>query len=127
MIGILTTIMNLVPEAYSKTMNKLNREQCLAVLQAITGFAGAVAGNDPFAFIGSAISIMDYEINKPCLKSLGTIRKNLKKWLTFGREYQSLEDSSDLNFDKVRVSSIPDVMKVYIFSKSLIIHAVKSQ
>ena len=127
MIGILTTIMNLVPEAYSKTMNKLSTEQCLAVLQAITGFAGAVAGKDPFAFIGSAISIMDYEINKPCLKSLGTIRKNLKKWLTFGREYQSLEDSSDLNFDKVKVSSIPDVMKVYIFSKSLIIHAVKSQ
>ena len=127
MIGILTTIMNLVPESYSKTMNKLSAEQCLAVLQAITGFAGAVAGKDPFAFIGSAISIMDYEINKPCLKSLGTIRKNLKKWLTFGREYQSLEDSSDLNFDKVKVSSIPDVMKVYIFSKSLIIHAVKSQ
>ena len=127
MIGILTTIMNLVPEAYSKTTNKLSTEQCLAVLQAITGFAGAVAGKDPFAFIGSAISIMDYEINKPCLKSLGTIRKNLKKWLTFGREYQSLEDSSDLNFDKVKVSSIPDVMKVYIFSKSLIIHAVKSQ
>ena len=119
--------MNLVPEAYSKTMNKLSTEQCLAVLQAITGFAGAVAGKDPFAFIGSAISIMDYEINKPCLKSLGTICKNLKKWLTFGREYQSLEDSSDLNFDKVKVSSIPDVMKVYIFSKSLIIHAVKSQ
>ena len=127
MIGILTTIMNLVPESYSKTMNKLSAEQCLAVLQAITGFAGAVAGKDPFAFIGSAISIMDYEINKPCLKSLRTIRKNLKKWLTFGREYQSLEDSSDLNFDKVKVSSIPDVMKVYIFSKSLIIHAVKSQ
>ena len=127
MIGILTTIMNLVSEAYSKTMNKLSAEQCLAVLQAITGFAGAVAGKDPFAFIGSAIGIMDYEMNKPCLKSLGTIRKNLRKWLTFGREYQSLEDSSDLNFDKVKVSSIPDVMKVYIFSKSLIIHAVKSQ
>ena len=127
MIGILTTIMNLVPESYSKTMNKLSAEQCLAVLQAITGFAGAVAGKDPFAFIDPAIGIMDHEMNKPCLKSLGTIRKNLKKWLTFGREYQSLEDSSDLNFDKVKVSSIPDVMKVYIFSKSLIIHAVKSQ
>ena len=127
MIGILTTIMNLVTESYSKTMNKLGTEQCLAVLQAITGFSGAVAGKDPFAFIDSAINIMDYEMNKPCLKSLGTIRKNLKKWLTFGREYKQLEDSSDLNFDKVKVSSIPDVMKVYIFSKSLIIHAVKSQ
>ena len=127
MIGILTTIMNLVPESYSKTMNKLSAEQCLAVLQAITGFAGAVAGKDPFAFIDPAIGIMDHEMNKPCLKSLGTIRKNLKKWLTFGREYKPLKDSSDLNFDKVKVSSIPDVMKVYIFSKSLIIHAVKSQ
>ena len=126
MIGILTTIMNLLPEAYQKTKNKLDAEQFLAVLQAITGFSGAVAGNDPFAFIDSAVGIMDYEINKPCLKSLGTIRKNLKKWLTFGKEYKPLNDSSDLNFDKVKVSAIPEVMKVYIFSKSLIIHAVKS-
>ena len=127
MKGILTTIMNLLPEAYQKTKNKLDAEQFLAVLQGITGFSGAVAGKDPFAFIDSAVGIMDYEINKPCLKSLGTIRKNLKKWLTFGKEYIPLKDSSDLNFDKVKVSAIPEVMKVYIFSKSLIIHAVKSQ
>ena len=127
MKGILTTIMNLLPEAYQKTKNKLDAEQFLAVLQGITGFSGAVAGKDPFAFIDSAVGIMDYEINKPCLKSLGTIRKNLKKWLTFGKEYKPLKDSSDLNFDKVKVSAIPEVMKVYIFSKSLIIHAVKSQ
>ena len=127
MIGILTRIMNLLPEAYQKTKNKLDAEQFLAVLQGITGFSGAVAGEDPFAFIDSAVGIMDYEINKPCFKSLGTIRKNLKKWITFGKEYKPLSDSSDLNFDKVKVSAIPEVMKVYIFSKSLIIHAVKSQ
>ena len=127
MKGILTTIMNLLPEAYQKTKNKLEAEQFLAVLQGITGFSGAVAGKDPFAFIDSAVGIMDYEINKPCLKSLGTIRKNLKKWLTFGKEYKPLKDSSDLNFDLVKVSAIPEVMKVYIFSKSLIIHAVKSR
>ena len=126
MIGILTTIMNLLPEAYQKTKSKLDAKQFLAVLQGITGFSGAVAGEDPFAFIDSAVGIMDYEINKPCLKSLGTIRKNLKKWITFGKEYKPLNDSSDLNFDKVKVSAIPEVMKVYIFSKSLIIHAVKS-
>ena len=63
---------------------------------------------------------MDYEINKPCLKSLGTIRKNLKKWLTFGREYKPLEDSSDLNFDKVKVSSIPDVIDEGIYFLKII-------
>ncbi|CAH3046998.1 unnamed protein product, partial [Porites lobata] len=94
MKGILTTIMNLLPEAYQKTKNKLDAEQFLAVLQGITGFSGAVAGKDPFAFIDSAVGIMDYEINKPCLKSLGTIRKNLKKWLTFGNEYKPLKDSN---------------------------------
>ena len=112
MKGILTMVLNLLPEAYRKTRNKLDVEQFIAVLQGITGFAVAIKGKDPLGFIDSAVGIMDYEINKPCLKSLGTIRKNLKKWLTFGKEYKPLKDSSDLNFDKVKVSAIPEVMKV---------------
>ena len=112
MKGILTMVLNLLPEAYRKTRNKLDAEQFIAVLQGITGFAVAIKGKDPLGFIDSAVGIMDYEINKPCLKSLGTIRKNLKKWLTFGKEYKPLKDSSDLNFDKVKVSAIPEVMKV---------------
>ena len=112
MKGILTMVLNLLPEAYRKTKNKLDAEQFIAVLQGITGFAAAIKGKDPLGFIDSAVGIMDHEINKPCLKSLGTIRKNLKKWLTFGKEYKPLKDSSDLNFDKVKVSAIPEVMKV---------------
>ena len=121
MKGILTMVLNLLPEAYRKTKNKLDAEQFIAVLQGITGFAAAIKGKDPVGFIDSAVGIMDYEINKPCLKSLGTIRKNLKKWLTFGKEYKPLKDSSDLNFDKVKVSAIPEVMKVrsWIFTFKL--------
>ena len=70
---------------------------------------------------------MDYEINKPCLKSLGTIRKNLKKWLTFGREYKPLEDSSDLNFDKVKVSSIPDVIDEGIYFLKIINYSCRKK
>ena len=109
---ILVRIMNLLPEGYEKTKEKLDKEQLLAVVQGVTGFAAPIAGKDPLIIIDSAVYVMDYEINKPCLESLDTIRGNLKKWLTFGEEYEPLEDSSDFDFDKVEVSAIPEVMKV---------------
>ena len=109
---ILVRIMNLLPEGYEKTKEKLDKEQLMAVVQGVTGFAAPIAGKDPLIIIDSAVSVMDYEINKPCLGSLDIIRGNLKKWLTFGEEYEPLEDSSDFDFDKVEVSAIPEVMKV---------------
>lgn len=36
----------------------------------------------------------------------------VRKWLKFGKEYEALEDSSDLDFDKVDIGSVPEIMKV---------------
>ena len=105
-------IMNMLPEGYEKTQEKLDTEQLIAVVQGVTGFAAPITGKDPLTLIVTAGYVMDYQINKPCLESLDNIRLNLKKWLTFGKEYEPLEDSSDFDFDKVEVSAIPEVMKV---------------
>ena len=80
----------------------------------------------PFDYIDTALDIVDYDINKPCLVALDSVISSAKKWLTFG-QYRPLEDSSDLNFDLIDVSSVTDIMQVwliffiYLFTISIII------
>ena len=91
---------------------KFHKGDFLAILQGVTGFVSALASKDPFAFIDSAIGIADSQQGKACLKTLDRYKNSLKKWLTFGKNYKPLEDSSDLDFDQVDVDSVPDVMQV---------------
>ena len=90
----------------------------LAILQGVTGFISSIATLnpmelDPFGAIDSAIGIADSQQGKECLKTLSGYQNSLKKWLTFGKNYKPLEDSSDLDFDQVDVDSVPDIMQVY--------------
>ena len=45
-------------------------------------------------------------------QGLDSVVKSAEKWLTFG-QYRPLEDSSDLNFDLIDVSSVTDIMQVW--------------
>ena len=117
----LSRIYSSLKAARRAAQNRLTRQQFMAVLQGITGFASGIFTSivseepqGPFAFINTALAIVEYDANKPCLKALGPLLKNAKKWLTFGK-YRPLSDSSDLNFDKMKVSSVPDIMKVSLF------------
>ena len=117
----LRRIYSSLKEAQEAAQNRLTRQQFMAVLQGITGFASGIFTSivseepqGPFAFINTALAIVEYDANKPCLIALGPLMKNVKKWLTFGK-YRPLNDSSDLNFDKMNVSSVPDIMKVPLF------------
>ena len=117
----LRRIYSALKEAQEAAQNRLTRQQFMAVLQGITGFASGIFTSivseepqGPFAFINTALAIVEYDANKPCLTALEPLMKNAEKWLTFGK-YRPLSDSSDLNFDKMKVSSVPDIMKVPLF------------
>ena len=46
---------------------------------------------------------------------LGELQDNLdkvEKWLKFGKDYAALKDSSELDFDKMDVAAVPEVMQV---------------
>lgn len=110
MTSILKNIRNMLPDVVEKA--KFNKDDLIAVLQGVVGFSGAIASKDPFAFIDSALGIAGSLSGKACLKSLNSILGSIKKWLTFGKKYTPLKDSSDLDFDQVDVSSVPEIMEV---------------
>ena len=111
MTGITEQIRSILPEALRAA--KFNEDDFLAVLQGIVGFAGAIKDKNPLDFIGSAVGLAQDLSGKRC--PLGTLEDNLdklEKWLTFGKAYEALQDSSDLDFDRVDISAIPEVMQV---------------
>ena len=66
---------------------------------------------EPFASPHMAVSYAQQQVNWPCLTKLKSTIKSVKKWMTF-KKYSPLVDSSDLNFYKVNVSSVPQIMQV---------------
>ena len=111
MKGIVAQIRSVLPEALSAA--QFNENDFLAVLQGVVGFAGAVAGKNPLDFIGAAVGLAQDLAGKRC--PLGTLEDNLdklEKWLQYGAAYEALDDSSDLDYDSVDVSAIPEVMQV---------------
>ena len=115
MTRILVNIQNMLPATLERVKNKLNRDEFIALLQGITGFAGAIASKDPAEFIDNALEIAQREVNRPNLGSLEANLHSVRKWMTFGEHYKPLVDSSDLDFDKVDVASVPEIMKVSRF------------
>ena len=110
MTGILKQVKTMLPEVYEKA--KLNANDFLAILQGLTGFVSSIASKDPFGFIDSALGVAESQLGKQCLKTLEGYLGSIRKWLTFGKNYNSLKDSSDLDFDKVEVDSVPEIMQV---------------
>lgn len=100
----------MLPEVYEKA--KMNANDFLAILQGLTGFVSSIASKDPFALIDSALGIAESQLGKQCLNSLEGYLGSIKKWLTFGKNYNPLKDSSDLDFDQVDVNSVPEIMQV---------------
>lgn len=81
------------------------------MLQGVTGFVGALKGKDPIAALSSAFSLIE---NEALRCNRGTLQQNkakIEKWVKFGKSYEALEDSSDLNFDKMDVQSVPEIMQ----------------
>ena len=110
----------MLKDTYKK--GKFHRDDLIAVLQGITGFGKVIASKHPLDFIDSALGIASSQSSKACLKSLDSYLGSAKKWLTFGKKYKALTDSSDLDFDQVAVSSVPEIMKVSGFVDEVLYH-----
>ncbi|KAJ7321737.1 hypothetical protein OS493_034357 [Desmophyllum pertusum] len=94
------------------TVSRFNADDLLAVLQAVCGFASAAVDNDLLGLVDAALGIAFSVGEHRC--PIGTLENNaetLKKRLAFGKSYQALKDSSDLDFDQVDVESVPEVMQ----------------
>ncbi|XP_073228612.1 uncharacterized protein [Porites lutea] len=111
MKDILVKIQSTLPQAQKKVAQKLSRDEFIAIMQGITAFTSSIAGKSPSGFIDGALNLASYKINKPCRAFLESCLGSIKKWMAFGEKYKPLEDSSDLNFDNVKVDSVPDIMK----------------
>ena len=110
MTSILESINTKITDVYDDA--KFNKADFLAVLQGVVGFSRSIAGQSPGDFIDTALSLAGSLSGKTCLKKLDEYRDSIKKWLTFGENYEPLEDSSQLDFDQLDVTSIPDIMQV---------------
>lgn len=94
----------------------------LSILQGITAFLGAIAKMDPIGGVIEAVGAAGHFATR-C--NAGTLQDNLAsvvKWMSFGQAYRAMEDSNELDFDKMGVEAVPEVMKVrnmtqYMFNK----------
>ena len=105
-----------LPEVHKAA--QFNKADLFVVLQALVGFVSGTAGRDPLALIGSALTVIGHFAAKCGTGTLQDNKEKLQKWLTFGKEYAALKDSSDLDFDKMDVGSVPEVMKVKSLHKT---------
>ena len=108
---------NMLENLYKKLPNvyhngKFNGVDLMAVLQATVGFAKVMKSKDPLDFIGTALGLATSMAGKKCLKSLQSYLDSMETWLTFGKKYTPLVDSSALDFSQIDVSSVPQIMKV---------------
>lgn len=110
MSSTLLKLNQMLPDVYDQA--KFNADDLFAVLQGITGFFQARADKDPLAAIDTALGLAQSLSGKQCLQSLSSSLGSIKKWLTFGKNYRPLVDSSDLDFDQMDVASVPEIMQV---------------
>ena len=99
-----------LPDVYTKS--QFNLKDLFVILQGLTGFASGIIAEDPLESIAAALEVAGHFATKCNTGSLQNIMKKTKKWLKFSKDYAALKDSSDLDFDKMDVESVPEAMKV---------------
>lgn len=102
-----------LPGVYEKA--KFNRGDLYVMLQGITGFLSGTTGKDSLATIDTALEVVGHFDTKCSLGTLKSSLNKIRKRMNFGKEYAALKDSSDLDFDKMDVGVVPEVMTVNDF------------
>ncbi|CAH3148651.1 unnamed protein product, partial [Porites lobata] len=109
MSSIIQEVTSELPGVYKKA--KFNSQNLIGMLQGLVGFAAAGAAKDPFALIDQTLALAEESSQRCHLKSLDSYLGSIKQWLTFGKHYKPLVDSSELDFDQMNVSSVPQIMQ----------------
>ena len=110
----MTFILENIVDTFGTTYKegKFNVADFIAVLEGLVGFGKAIKGGNPGDFIETALGLVDKLRGKDCIKTLPEYTSSIQKWLTFGKVYEPREDSSELDFDQLDVTSIPEIMMV---------------
>ncbi|KAJ7391107.1 hypothetical protein OS493_020132 [Desmophyllum pertusum] len=86
----------------------------LQLSKVLLDFLAVLWGKIHLLLFGAAIEVVGNFATKCNTGPLKELIGKVEKWLTFGKGYQALENSNDLDFDKVDIGSVPEVMKVKI-------------
>ena len=106
----LAQIVAQLPDVYEKA--KFNKGDLFVFLEGLTGFLSGAKGADPLAALGSALQVVGHFTTKCSLGTLGENLEKINKWMVFGKAHAALKDSSELDFDKMDVGAVPEVMQV---------------
>lgn len=99
-----------LPSLHEKA--KFQKSDLYVILHGLTGFFGSVMGKSPFSIVDTVLTVTGHFSSK-C--RLGTIKEhtdNIKRWMDFGKAYAALKDSTELDFDKLDIEAVPEVMTV---------------
>lgn len=110
MKNFLSQITSVLPGVYEKA--QFNTADLIAVLKGLTGFVKGIAGKDPFEVIDNALDVAGQFATKCNTGSFTEVKDKVDKWLKFGKEYSPLDNPNDLDFEKMDVGSVPEIMKV---------------
>lgn len=110
MDGHLTQALALLPDLHAEA--QFTKSDFFAILQGIAGFFSGIVGKDPLSSIGAAVGVAEHYATRCNTGTLQENLDNLNKWLTFGQAYRALKDSSELDFDRLDVAAIPEIMQV---------------
>ena len=119
MNGSLTALFNELPDGDADA--QFTKRDLLVVLQGLAGIVAAGTISDPFTVASTTFRVIG---NFATQCNTGTLQENkdkLLKWLTFGKNYAALKDSSELDFTQLDVEAVPEIMKVnYHMSSKMI-------
>lgn len=110
---LLSDIKKMLPTVYANA--KFNPDDFMALLEGLSGYVSATASKDPLGALTSAIGIV-HSFSGKCMGPFESTLESIEKWLTFGKEFKPLNNSSELDFDQVDVSSVPEIMQVHFTS-----------
>ncbi|KAL9982974.1 hypothetical protein ACROYT_G005089 [Oculina patagonica] len=110
MNNYLAETMKRLPDVYEKAQFK--KGDLFVILQGITSFTGGVMGGSLSATpINSALDIIKHFSLKCALDALKGHLDNIERRLNFGKAYAALNDSNKLDFGKMDLNAVPEVMK----------------
>ena len=93
-------------------MAKFHEDDVLAVLEGLVGLAMATQSKDPLSSAAAVLGLFSSMSGKLCLKTLEKYSESIKKGLNFGQAYKNLVDSSELDFDTLDITLLPEMMQV---------------
>ena len=110
MYSSLERVVAMFPEVYDQS--KWNMQETLAILKGTAGFSTGIGKKNQAESIGAVVGMAGHFAQKCSLGALQQHLGQIEQWMNFGEEYAAHNDPSDLDFEKINIQSVPEVMQV---------------